>query len=119
MFDRKTQGKKGEKIACRALKEQGYRIIEKNFRCRQGEIDIIAEDKATICFIEVKARYSQNFGSPEESVTKWKQRKLFIVAAIYLEKMVIKPQDMRFDIVSVDLKNESARILKNAFEVNY
>lgn len=119
MFNRKTLGQKGEEIACRALKKQGYRIIEKNFRCRQGEIDIIAEDKATLCFIEVKARYSQNFGSPEESVTKRKQGKLYAAAAIYLGKMITKPQDMRFDIVSVDLKNESARVLKNAFEVNY
>ena len=119
MFDRKSLGQKGEKIACRTLKEQGYRIIEKNFRCRQGEIDIIAEDKETLCFIEVKARYTQNFGFPEESVTKRKQNKLYVVAAIYLEKMMTKPQDMRFDIVSVDLKNETATVLKNAFEVNY
>ncbi|HSE83754.1 MAG TPA: YraN family protein [Thermodesulfobacteriota bacterium] len=119
MFDRKTLGQKGEKIACRALKKQGYRIIKKNFRCRQGEIDIIAEDSATLCFIEVKSRYSQNFGLPEESVTKRKQGKLYAVAAIYLERVKTKPQDMRFDIVSVDLKNESARVLKNAFEVSY
>lgn len=119
MVDRKALGLKGEEIACMALKREGYRIIEKNFRCRQGEIDIIAEDDKTLCFIEVKARSSQNFGPPEESVTKWKQKKLYAVAFVYLGKMKIKPQDMRFDIVSVDLKNENARVLKNAFDVNY
>jgi putative endonuclease len=119
MINKKSIGQKGEEIACRALEKEGYHIIEKNFRCRQGEIDIIAEEKGTVCFIEVKSRFSENFGLPEEAVTEWKQRRLWTVAVIYLERKKIKSQDMRFDVVSVDLKNEKARILKNAFEVNF
>ena len=119
MIDKKSLGQKGEDIASKVLKKDGYRIIEKNFRCKQGEIDIIAENKGVVCFIEVKARSSEDFGLPEEAVTSWKQRRLLAAAYVYLEKKKIKSKDLRFDIVSVDLTNEKARILKNAFEVNY
>jgi putative endonuclease len=119
MIDKRALGQKGEEIARKALENEGYRILEKNFRCRQGEIDIIAEEGGVVCFIEVKARSSDSFGLPEEAVTKWKQRKLWTLAVIYLEKNKIKSKDLRFDIVSVDLKTEKARILKNAFEVNF
>lgn len=119
IMNKRTLGQKGEEIARKALEKDGYRIIEKNFRCKQGEIDIIAEKKGVVCFIEVKARSSESFGLPEEAVTIWKQRRLLAAAYVYLEKKKIKSKDLRFDIVSVDLKNEKARILKNAFEVNY
>lgn len=119
MIDKRTIGQKGEEIACKSLKKNGYRIIEKNFRCRQGEIDIIAEEKGVICFVEVKSRFSENFGLPEEAVTRWKQRRMYAAAIIYLEKNKIKLRDVRFDIVSVDLKDEKVRVLKNAFEVDF
>lgn len=119
MKGKKAFGQKGEEIACKALEQGGYRIIEKNFRCRQGEIDIIAEEKGTLCFVEVKARSSEKFGLPEEAVTRWKQKKLLTVAVIYLEIKKIKSQDMRFDIVSVDLKTEKTKIIQNAFEVDF
>lgn len=118
-MNRRILGQKGEEIACKALEKDGYRIIEKNFRCRQGEIDIIAEDKGVICFIEVKARSSDRFGFPEEAVTHWKRKKLWTVAVVYLGKRRIKSRDMRFDVVSVDLKTEEARIIRNAFEVDF
>ncbi|HEY7535239.1 MAG TPA: YraN family protein [Thermodesulfobacteriota bacterium] len=118
MIDKKSLGQKGEQIACKVLEKDGYRIIEKNFRCKQGEIDIIAEKKEVICFIEVKARTSESFGLPEEAVTTWKQRRLLAAAYVYLERKKITSKDMRFDVVSVDLNNGKARILKNAFEVN-
>ena len=119
MINKRLLGQRGEEIACKALEKEGYRILEKNFRCRQGEIDIIAEEKGVICFVEVKSRFSESFGLPEEAVTGWKHKKLLTVAVIYLEKKRIKSQDMRFDVVSVDLKSEKARILKNAFDVNF
>jgi putative endonuclease len=118
MIDKKALGQKGEQIACKALERDGYRIIEKNFRCRQGEIDIIAEKKGVICFIEVKARSSESFGLPEEAVTVWKQKRLLATAYVYLQNKKIRSKDMRFDVVSVDLNGERARILRNAFEVN-
>ncbi len=118
MIDKKALGQKGEEIARKALEKDGYRILEKNFRCRQGEIDIVAEKKGVICFIEVKSRSSESFGLPEEAVTHWKQKRLLAVAYVYLGNKEVKSKDTRFDVVSVDLKNEKVRILKNAFEVD-
>jgi putative endonuclease len=119
MARKNSLGHTGEQIACKALEEEGYRIIEKNFRCRQGEIDIIAEQKGILCFVEVKARSSEKFGLPEEAVQKWKQKKLLTVAVIYLEQKRIRSRDMRFDIVSVDLKTKKTRIIQNAFDVDF
>ncbi len=119
MNSKKTLGQRGEEIACKALEKQGYRILDKNFSCKFGELDIVAEDDEVICFIEVKARSSEDYGLPEEAVTHWKKKKLLIVAHIYIEKKKIKDRDMRFDIVSVNLNTHETRIIKNAFEVDY
>jgi putative endonuclease len=120
MKDSRAIGQYGEEIACRSLKRESYKILERNFRCRQGEIDIIAEDKdGVLCFVEVKARSSVAYGMPEEVVNSHKQKRLTSAAYIYIEKHKIEPRDMRFDIVSVDLGTGNTRILKNAFEVGY
>lgn len=118
--DSRTAGKKGEDIACKFLKKDKYKILEKNFRVRQGEIDIIAEDrKGVLCFVEVKARSRSDYGLPEEAVTYSKQKKLLATAFIYLENKKIESKDMRFDIVSVDLNDGETKIIKNAFDVSY
>jgi len=116
----RSAGKKGEDLACKFLKKDKYKILEKNFSCRQGEIDIIAEDRnGVLCFVEVKARSTEDYGLPVEAVTHSKQKRLLATAFIYLENKKIKSKDMRFDIVSVDLVNEESQIIKNAFDVNY
>ena len=113
-------GKKGENLACKHLKKDKYKILEKNYRCKQGEIDIIAEDRAgVLCFIEFKARSRQDYGSAIEAVTPSKQKKLLATAFIYIESKKIKSKDMRFDIVSIDLNAEEISLMKNAFDVNY
>lgn len=113
-------GKQGEDIACKFLKKDKYKILEKNYRTKQGEIDIIAEDsKGVLCFVEVKARSRTDYGSPKEAVNYHKQKKLLATAFAYLESTKTGSKDMRFDIVSVDLNSGEAEILKNAFEVNY
>ena len=118
--DSRSAGKKGEDLACKFLKKDKYKILEKNFGSRQGEIDIIAEDrKGVLCFVEVKARSSEDYGLPVEAVTQFKQKRLLATAFIYLENKKIKSKDMRFDIVSVDLNSEEIKIIKNAFDVNY
>jgi putative endonuclease len=116
--NKKTEGQRGEEIACRALKKRGYRILDKNFSCRHGELDIVAEDNNVLCFVEVKARSSKDYGLPEEAVTYWKKRKLLNTAFVYIEKKNIRDRDMRFDIISVDLKTRKAEILKDAFEAD-
>ena len=117
--DKKSIGKSGEDIACKYLKKKKYKIVEKHFSCRQGEIDIIAEDRnKVLCFVEVKARSSTGFGLPEESVDFRKQKKLTAAAFIYIESRNVVSKEMRFDIVSVDLSDQTARLIKNAFDAS-
>jgi len=117
--ENKILGRRGEDIACKFLKKDKYKILEKNYGCRQGEIDIIARDrKGVLCFVEVKAKSSERYGLPEEAVTHRKQRNLLAAAFSYIESKKVGTSDMRFDVVSVDLSSGDARIIKNAFEVN-
>ena len=81
-----TIGKRSERLAAEYLKRTGYRIIETNFRSKVGEIDIIAKEKGTIVFVEVKARSSSRFGSPKGAVTPAKQRKISMAALDYLKQ---------------------------------
>ena len=114
----KSPGQIGEKLACKFLKSQKYIIEEKNFRSRFGEIDIIAIDSNTICFVEVKSRSRIDYGLPEEYVDIKKQKKIIRTAQTYLKEKGLETWNARFDIVSVDLKKYQCRIVKNAFEVN-
>lgn len=115
---KRALGRKGEEIACRELKKMGYKVIEKNFRCREGEIDIIAEHGGYICFIEVKARSTREFGMPEESVTLAKRRRIILAASFFLQERGATCENIRFDVASVDLKERSVRILANAFDAD-
>ena len=84
--DSGSRGRRGEVLACKHLKKNKYKILEKNFRVRQGEIDIIAEDKkGVLCFVEVKARSRDDYGLPVEAVTRHKQKRLLTAAYLYLE----------------------------------
>ncbi len=117
--NKRATGKRGEDIACRFLKKDSYKILQKNFRCHQGEIDLIAKDKdGVLCFVEVKARNSEDFGLPEESITYWKRKKLLYIALAYIEVKKLKSKAMRFDVVSINLANNKTTIIKNAFDVN-
>lgn len=95
-------GKSGEDMACKYLKGLGYKIIERNYRIRGGEIDIIARDKDYLVFVEVKARYSHNFGSPAESITPWKIKALKKTALFYNNKIRWGNKPYRFDLVTID-----------------
>jgi putative endonuclease len=113
-----TIGKEGEKIAAAYLKKNGYRIIEINFRCSIGEIDIIAKEKDDLVFVEVKTRKSIELGYPEQAVGIRKQKKMSQLALWYLQKRKIADTNARFDVVAVTLipeKNE-VKLIKNAFD---
>lgn len=118
---RQKFGEKGEAIAVGQLKKEGYKIIETNYRTKLGEIDIIAKDKNTIVFVEVKARRSVNFGSPKEAVSIQKQKKISMVALYYLKTTKQMTTKARFDVVAVNLNRDKPRveIIKNAFELAY
>ena len=118
---RQKFGEKGEAIAVQQLKKEGYKILEANYLTKLGEIDIIAKDKNTIVFVEVKARRSVNFGSPNEAVSIQKQKKISMVALYYLKTTKQMTTKARFDVVAVNLNRDKPRveIIKNAFELAY
>ncbi len=111
----------GERIAADYLKKLGYQIVEKNFRNRFGEIDIIAWDFSpkTLCFVEVKTRTSYLMGDPLEAITTNKQRKLACLAWTFLKTKKMLNTRARFDIVSIVINgnNKVFNLVKNAFEV--
>lgn len=98
-------GNQGEFLACEYLKKQGYGIIERNFRIRGGEIDIVAKDGDYLVFVEVKTRYSHEYGLPVESMTPWKIKHLKKAAQFYLLKIDWGDGPYRLDFVSVDFAN--------------
>lgn len=111
-------GKRGEDEACNYLKKQGYNILERDFRCRFGQIDIIADDDNTLCFIEVKSRSSHSFGHPEEAITNAKSSRIKKISEYYMLLHKINNRDCRYDVVAIfEPKNGKRQInlIKNAF----
>jgi putative endonuclease len=112
-------GKDGETIAASFLKKNGYHILDTNFRCFLGEIDIVAREKGALVFIEVKTRKSRELGFPEQAVGIKKQRKLSQLALFYLQRKNIKDVKARFDVVAVTIstsENNEIKLIKNAFD---
>ncbi len=100
---RRDTGILGEKLAKGFLKKRGYRILETNYRCPQGEIDIVAKHKDSLVFIEVRAKKSSEFGSPEESITPAKRERMKATAAHYRQTHNNLPPLWRIDVVAVEL----------------
>jgi len=122
MLNRRQQfGKESESLAVRHLRKNGYKILEQNYRNKLGEIDIIAKEKGTLVFVEVKARKSELFGNPKWAVTPKKQRKISMVALYYLKATKQTRVKARFDVISISLTADNPRIeiIKNAFELAY
>ena len=112
-------GNKAEDEAVLFLESKGYEILERNFRTRLGEIDIIAKDKNTVCFIEVKARRTSDQGPPEEAVTSRKQHQITKVALQYIKEHQLYESRMRFDVVTIDKTfevGEPIKLIVNAFD---
>lgn len=111
-------GERGEALAWGYLKKQGYSILEKNYRTRFGEIDVIASRHGVIVFLEIKTRRNHHFGLPEEAVDWRKRQKMIRVAESYLQTKKIENREARFDILSVTWDGtEEPRfvLLENAF----
>jgi len=111
-------GKEGERIAAAYLKKNGYRIVETNFRCAIGEIDIIARDKDELVFLEVKTRKSKELGFPEQAVGTKKQKKMSQLALWYLQNKSIKDTASRFDVLAITMlpAGNEIKLVKNAFD---
>ena len=112
MYFRREIGKTGENIACKYLEKNNYKIIEKNFLCRQGEIDIIAIDniKKEIVFIEVKTRTNTKYGMPIDAVDKNKQKHIKQTIKYYNYKNNIKNIPIRIDIIEIYMQKEKFKI---------
>ena len=100
---RRDLGAFGERLAAAHLEAKGYRIRARNFRCREGEIDIVAEQGDCLVFVEVRTRRGDALGTPAESVTETKQRRLLTVARAYLQEHADAPPNQRIDVVAVQL----------------
>jgi putative endonuclease len=120
-MEKKELGKKGEEVALRFLKRKGYRIIETNYVCKLGEMDLIAKEKDTLVFIEVKTRTSMMFGPPQLAVNPSKQRQLSKVALNFLKEKKLEDVKARFDVVAILLgqKGEEIELIRNAFDLNW
>jgi len=114
-INKRTIGNAGEDRACEFLENAAYKILERNFRCRSGEIDIIALDGNYIVFIEVKYRKDNSFGYPRESVNYYKQRNISKVASYYLLIKNAYDKNCRFDVV--EIIGEKIELIQNAFSL--
>jgi putative endonuclease len=100
-MDKRKAGRAGEDLAANFLKRHGYRILDRNFFTRQGEIDIIARDRKGIAFVEVKMRNSPDFGYPAEAVTVTKSKRVQKTALYYLMKNRLNNIPYRFEVISI------------------
>lgn len=112
MYKRHEIGKLGEDLACKYLQDKGYKILERNFEARQGEIDIIAKDKEELVFIEVKTRSNISYGKPAEAVNEIKQNHLIKTIEYYVYSRHLEDEFIRIDIIEIYL-------LKNKYRVNH
>jgi putative endonuclease len=119
--EKKELGKKGEEIAIRFLRKNRYKIIERNYVCKLGEMDIIASEKDTLVFIEVKTRTSTAFGPPQLAVNSTKQMQLSKVALYFLKEKKLEDVKARFDVVAIVVgpKGEEIELIKDAFDLQY
>jgi len=102
-YARQRLGIQGETMACEEIEKLGYVIIERRYRTRFGEIDVIANDRGTVVFVEVKTKTDSSFSDPVESVTKQKQRRLVSMAEQYAAYNALDATPCRFDVVTVDI----------------
>lgn len=108
--DRADIGARGEDAAVRYLEANGWRIVARNYRRREGEIDVIAGRDGTLAFVEVKTRRTSAFGSPAEAVTRRKQTRIRVLARHFLMETGIRVPHLRFDVIEVIPRGVVARI---------
>lgn len=117
---RQALGHRGETLARRHLESQGYTILEANYRTRQGEIDLVAEQDEAVVFVEVRTLSGPGLGTPAESITRSKQAHLVAAAQQYLQEHDAFDRDWRIDLVSIQLARGGKprlEVLKNAVEL--
>jgi putative endonuclease len=118
-FLSKILGRTGEDRAAKHLAKLGYRVLERNYNTKQGEIDLIALDRDTIVFVEVKTRTSDAYGAPELAVDQRKQGRMVKAALGYLKQKKLHQMACRFDVVAISGGDEQqVEVIRNAFEMD-
>ncbi len=115
-------GKCGEEIAVTYLISCKYSVLERNYRCKCGELDIIAKEGKTLVFVEVKTRRNDSYGPPQLSVTHFKQRQISKAALLYISSKKLENVLARFDVIAICLRGQEKPCIehiKNAFDLNY
>jgi putative endonuclease len=112
-------GKEGERIAELFLKKKGYKLVERNYRCAAGELDLVMLDQRVIVFVEVKTRTGSGYGTPLEAVAVRKQKKMIYVAEFFLSAKKLSQREARFDVVGVSWPGAQPLVehIENAFEL--
>ncbi len=111
-------GDYGERMACEYLSGHGYKVIERNFSCKAGEVDIVALQEDNVVFIEVKTRSTERYGAPSEAVSKAKQQKMIKTALYYMQANRLLDYMCRFDVIEIIIDEEDNRrvnLIKDAF----
>jgi len=113
-------GKEGERVAEQYLKKKGYKVVERNYRCAGGELDLIVLDRRVVVFVEVKTRTGHGFGTPLEAVEFRKQRKMIQAAQFFLTAKRLHQRDARFDVVGISWPGGEPLVehIENAFELS-
>ena len=106
MINKKSLGNYGEDLACEFLIKKGYKILERNFNCRLGELDIICMYRGLLVFIEVKCRYSLNYGVGIESINFTKVKRIISSSKFYIHLKNLYNLNVRYDIINIDLNLE-------------
>lgn len=112
----KLIGNYGESLALNFIKTKNYKLLDKNFRIKSGEIDLICKFKDIIIFIEVKSRYNSNLGSPSESVTYFKQKQIINLSNYYIYKFNLYNYNVRFDVIEVFFNTKDESFIINHIE---
>lgn len=112
-------GKEGERVAEQYLKNKGYTLVERNYRCHGGELDLIVLDRRVLVFVEVKTRTGHGFGSPFEAVEARKQQRMIRAAQFFLSQKGLHQRDARFDVIGVSWPGREPVVehIENAFEL--
>jgi putative endonuclease len=113
-------GKQGERVAELYLQKKGYKVVERNYRCSGGELDLIVLDRRVVVFVEVKTRTGDGFGTPLEAVEFRKQRRMIRAAQFFLAEKNLQQRDARFDVVGVSWPGRDPVVehIENAFELS-
>ena len=118
-FFRKRLGQEGEDLAAGFLRKKGYKLVERNYRCKTGEVDLIVLDRKVVVFVEVKTRSDHSFGTPLEAVEIRKQHKMIRAAQYFLNQKGLHQREARFDVVGISWPGRAPIVehIENAFDV--